>query len=546
MENLSNEIFYEIFDYLDGYEICQAFSNLNIRFKKLVMNSSYSMKIEFSPTTIFNFRYEQFLHSNKHRLISFHFNDETILEQFITFVPMHLLFVNLQAIILKEISSFQLLIVLFYLKSSSRLTSLKVRLNDCFSDLGEIYRIIFHLSTLKYLEMISPDPDCDQLDITLPMAYDGEFSSIEYLGIYHPCKLDQLINILSYTPRLTHLNCSTLEKPDDEDISFKLSNLTHLTLRIYYINFIEFEIFLLALCSQLKFLNVDILCNDESYLDADRWERLISHNILSLNKFIFCYSDCIHDFEIKPNHALINRFTSTFWIQRNWIFKIALDRNHLDYSIRPYKYVEKNLRRIKFSFVSFRESWIDPSNHPVSGIQFTARDILCTKKEEFLIDKIKPIFDVIQMTYLNIRCDQMSAQMFIKILNYLPNLTAIRITGLPSHEELQIFDKYNKITKVTLTNNLKMEQIDLILRLFPCIQYLSLQYISDPDIESIVRETLLKIQEKNICHPMTLCIFGLEAEHDKVRKLKQMIDSENLLNDYTLNRQFNRFYFQWK
>ncbi len=132
MENLSNEIFYEIFDYLNGYEIYQAFSNLNIRFEKLVMNSSYSMKIEFSPTTIFNILYEQFLHSNKHRLISFHFNDEAILEQLITFVPMHLLFFNLQAIILKEISSFQLLIVLFYFKSSSRLTSLKVRLNDCF------------------------------------------------------------------------------------------------------------------------------------------------------------------------------------------------------------------------------------------------------------------------------------------------------------------------------------------------------------------------------------------------------------------------------
>jgi hypothetical protein len=45
---------------------------------------------------------------------------------------------------------------------------------------------------------------------------------------------------------------------------------------------------------------------------------------------------------------------------------------------------------------------------------------------------------------------------------------------------------------------------------------------------------------------MTICIFGLEAEYDKVQKLKQMIDSEHLLLDYTINRQFNRLYLQWK
>ena len=36
IEDLSNEFFYEIFDYLDGSEIYQAFANLNHRFDQLL------------------------------------------------------------------------------------------------------------------------------------------------------------------------------------------------------------------------------------------------------------------------------------------------------------------------------------------------------------------------------------------------------------------------------------------------------------------------------------------------------------------------------
>jgi hypothetical protein len=65
-------------------------------------------------------------------------------------------------------------------------------------------------------------------------------------------------------------------------------------------------------------------------------------------------------------------------------------------------------------------------------------------------------------------------------------------------------------------------------------------------LNQLYKHTLLKIKESGICHPMTVCIFGLDAEYDKVRKLKQMIDSDDLLRDYTIDRQLNRFHLQWK
>jgi hypothetical protein len=50
MENLSNEIFYEIFDYLHAYQINEAFSNLNYRFKQLINSSLLLYKLKFDQS----------------------------------------------------------------------------------------------------------------------------------------------------------------------------------------------------------------------------------------------------------------------------------------------------------------------------------------------------------------------------------------------------------------------------------------------------------------------------------------------------------------
>ncbi|CAF2158624.1 unnamed protein product [Rotaria magnacalcarata] len=47
LDDLSNEIFYEIFDYLNGCEIGKTFSSLNSRFKQLLYSSSLLIKTHF-------------------------------------------------------------------------------------------------------------------------------------------------------------------------------------------------------------------------------------------------------------------------------------------------------------------------------------------------------------------------------------------------------------------------------------------------------------------------------------------------------------------
>jgi len=208
IEHLSNEIFYEIFDYLDGYDIYQAFSNLNIRLENLLINSSLSMKIEISSNTILDSSYERFLKLNQHHIISFDFDSKSNLDESMTLFTTDLFFPRLQSLVLKPLSAYKCLIVLFYLKSLPYLSSLSICLDNCFYDLGDIYQMIFHLS-LKYFRVGVPRHP--HLSITIPIAGQNQFSSIEYLVIYHICTFNQLTNILSYTPRLSNLFCLNIE-----------------------------------------------------------------------------------------------------------------------------------------------------------------------------------------------------------------------------------------------------------------------------------------------------------------------------------------------
>ncbi|CAF1331681.1 unnamed protein product [Rotaria sp. Silwood1] len=336
MENLPNEIFYEMFDFLDGYDIYQAFSNLNNRFENLI-NSSLLMTIQISSSTTLDSRYKHFLDSNKHRIISLRFSTELFFNHFIKFYTIDSSFLRLQLLVFKPMSRCILITFLFNLKFLPQLFALTMYFIYCFDNLGDIYQMILHLPVLEYLKLkIS---EAEQLEINIPIAANNHFSSIKYLVIDHCCTINQLMNLLLYIPQLSHLSCGCLIKSNNNiksEMMIKLNDLIHLTVVIGDIDFNEFEEFLLRLCSQLQILNVKIHSFDKSYLNANRWEQLISQKMTSVNKFFFSYTDIIYGNFNITSHPLLNDFTASFWINRKWIFKVLAHDDELTYSIRPY------------------------------------------------------------------------------------------------------------------------------------------------------------------------------------------------------------------
>jgi len=158
--------------------------------------------------------------------------------------------------------------------------------------------------------------------------------------------LDIFYIILSYVPQLRRLSIPVFFESDKKRrnmFPIVLNSLTHISLRLDFINFDHFELLIKDL-----FHNLQILCittsHDITYLDADRWQHLILSHMpnLSIFNIQYIYFEKSNGNAISIFDALINKFNSSFWIERQWFFATQyhceLDYdNIIFYSTKPYK-----------------------------------------------------------------------------------------------------------------------------------------------------------------------------------------------------------------
>jgi hypothetical protein len=250
---------------------------------------------------------------------------------------------RLESIVFEIADPDVLMSILCKLKSFPRLFSLTITHPNDLIDLTDIYRIILSLSVLKYYKFVTNKP---YLSILLPMATNKQLNAIEHLIIDHHCTFDEISMITSYTPKLKHLYFMNELESDDTKIEIilplmTLSNLTHLSIRDYYKNFNEFEIFISKLNSKLKSLSFTTQSSNTIYLDAYQWENLILKYLSQLEKFYLQYTEQITN-EYKCSQKQ-NQFSSSFWIERQWIMEVEIADEYITYIVRSYRYIEKSL-----------------------------------------------------------------------------------------------------------------------------------------------------------------------------------------------------------
>lgn len=337
IENFSNEIFVEIFDYLDGSDVLVAFSSLNSRFQRLLHSSSLQLNIQYSfsqPADVFIHNWKQFVsdHSEQVHSVDLYYRAEisSSLNIDSSFIQLR----SLQLIVTDVVKP-----LLESLHQLPCLQSLKVRLGKSLPDLTDFYQTFFTLPKLKSCQISNDYYDSTgNSTVSLPLANENQFTPIESIGISHPCTFDELETIVSYMPELRFL--SILQMYGYVHLSpLDLSNLTSLTIESYIITFDELEKFLGKIQSQLNGLHIVNYTEDLDYLDAQRWEDYLSESFPHLKHFSlrnlieFTHSQ---DFPFETFEK--NQFTSPFWTKRQLTTDILVESQLFVHRVSQYRY----------------------------------------------------------------------------------------------------------------------------------------------------------------------------------------------------------------
>jgi hypothetical protein len=344
LEDLSNELLYEIFDYCQMIDIYDELAILNSRFQQLLVRSSLPIHLDFNVMSkeIFQHRFRTILIGQQCRIVSLRLSDHFQVGYLVASSMLNSAFVNLQRLTIENIRTEQITDILVACASLPRLFSLIVTFIEQVTSPNRILNLILNLSMLKYCR-ISFESYNNNADVLLNT---NRCSPIEHLIIDARYNIDNLADLLTYLPHVKRLSCriSTVDSQMMR-ISTVAETLINICLIFDKVSIDEFEWFISSFSHQLRILSIST-SNDLDCLNADRWQQLISSRMPCLEQFIFQHRTIADNslFNYEHYHLLMNRFNSSFFSDRHWFFMHDFVTTEDDriiilfYTTRPYRY----------------------------------------------------------------------------------------------------------------------------------------------------------------------------------------------------------------
>ncbi|CAF1373208.1 unnamed protein product [Adineta ricciae] len=346
LEDLANEIFYEIFEYLDYFQSYEIFSHLNQRFQNLFTHSISPIKIHLNAISkpTFTAYYEHIILPNAHRIQSLHLSNQFIINLFLSSLSIIPKFIHLQTFVITSLPSTAIDQLFSNLSTLPHLSSLIFAFETYLRDRSYLYQQIFRLPSLKYCKFSLHKYHYSE---RIPFAT-NMFSSLTNLIVAEEFCLDDIVPLLSNVPQLHYLSIRKLSKLyTSRRISSIIPNqLTHVYLNLGDVYFDSFEPVIKFVFHHVQVLHLRTPA-DLSYLNANRWESLIPSymphlRIFDLQQHIF--TNTIHGTIYLP---LMEKFQSAFWLERQWFF--AYHSKEVENSCEIYIYSTNPYRKRKFT-----------------------------------------------------------------------------------------------------------------------------------------------------------------------------------------------------
>ncbi|CAF3154433.1 unnamed protein product [Rotaria sp. Silwood2] len=518
--------------------------------------------------------YTNIIGPNKHRIKSLHLSNPFTVDLIFSPVRIVLKLIRLETLILDNIQSKYLPNILNRLVSLPNLHSLIIISIKSVRNLNNVYRQIFRLPALKYCKISLKE--CVESE-SLTIATD-EISPIEHLVITNTIYLDELLTLLSYVPQLRRLSIHCLDgsrKKQTISWSTKLNNLTNISLNIKNITSDQLESMFRSIFHHLQVLHIST-SYDEAYLDACRWKKWILSYTPNLHIFDFQYINSVQNAASDNNQMIYNdvikQFSSSFWSERKWFFAYDFYRQEyrdhvIFYSTDPYRrkqytlyksldkkiysrHQESNVDVVKLVDIQGEQAMMSCINYFSNATELTLSDSFYGSRI-WLGIILNRIILLKQLTKLVIDCNDFRFEQVIKLLRLTPNVhtlildcQSINHTDSISIEHTDTFrfvSNTNTITNATIKSTYSMKNIKLFVALCPRLQHLTID-INRMEPKPTI-EFLLSRNNSNTRHLFSLCIK--HRSKSQINKLKTLIKSEKILDDYLIKQISLELYIWW-
>ena len=588
VEDLANEVIYEIFEYLDHFHIYNAFFDLNTRFRQLLTHSNVPIHIDLSTLSKSAWRryHADLLQCHIDQIRSFRTSNPCMHDLAVSSLNNMLPYDRIENLILENIEYTHLETLLDQLVSFSHLSSLTITTAEKRGSERMIYRQIFRLPALRYCKIaLSGGRDSGSLP-----ACEGQFSSLEHLIVTTPISLQELNALLSYVPHLRRLFLN-LERRwwiPQQKCQPVCSKLNRLELHVNNIEFNTFEQTFREVfpTSELVHLTLDMRSStDNSYLDGNKWEQLLASCTPHLQMFdLRCDISAYNNLSTAE---LDKQFSSPFWIKRQCTFTHhsyyrRFTKHTILHSTQRYRFSSVgDFLGWKFYFFCFRRKQYTLYKRLTDGISVDLGSVVyksvrqidiyseksitnCTDsfpnarevhfKDGFstlcvsiagLLNRIVPLN---QLNKLVIECHHFSLKKMIDLLYYSPNVHTLIFESMPlykdehhSIEQNELFRKLsetNTIKHIIFHDRCTIEKVKLLVALCPRVEDLSIHTFART-VEPVVR-FLLDRNNPNTRH-LSLLRFT-RASRIWLARLDHLLKSERLIDDYTLSSTDSHLY----
>lgn len=375
-ELLPNEIFLELFDYLDGTDLFQAFVGLNNRFNSLLYDHYRTFRFDFHSISKRSFHTICYQHLPRiaDRVIALSLTNLTeLLEQmclFFSCIPSIDVFTHLQSLSLINVNRYELVeIILEQCRHLNHLTHLKCQfedISDHYSHLQSIIDHVWSLSKLVHCEMSFRS--FVQMHLHLP----NRSISLKRLSLENSfVDSHQLNQLFDCTPHLKDLWISLYEH-NLEYQPILHPSLTRLRIFVSESTDSSRILLLLQTMPNLQSLTITLRC----IIRGHQWEELISNSMPKLNEFRLGMIKKISwdQTELEQMNKLIDSYRNPFWITvHRWYIRCFILDDVIHLNTLPIIYPQKDLSLPRFF----------SSTDPNDGLDKFCNDIIAITELKF-------------------------------------------------------------------------------------------------------------------------------------------------------------------